>query len=802
MQLNSAEQTAAIPAMEESREKDRITRLKETVQGVKPGICTERALIWTSYHKKPANQKKSPHIKMAEALREVLLNKSIFIYPDELVVGNYSSKRVGGSVFPELHGLPVMMDIFKFSKRKINPLEISWQEILKLLGIVPFWMFKFLGIKAYRSPLKTARLLIHQLKGYFYIINESGGISHIAPDYERLISTGTDGIISEAEKFQAEESKGTERWFFYEAVKIIADALACFGERYGTLALEMAETEPEKKRKKELEEIASVCRNVPRKGASSFQEALQSLFFAQIVLNLESLDNSVCPGRMDQYLYPLYERDIKKQALTREKAKELLSAFSIKMSEIIPVFSEYLTSIHGGMFNGQVVTVGGVGPDGKDATNELSCIFLEIMDELRMRQPNYHARISESSPENYLDQINNTLSSGSNSPALYNDTAIIDTMCRHGYPPEDARNYTGVGCVEPVSQGKSFSSTDAVLMNVPILLEMALNSGKRFNTKLRSGASTMPVRRMTSMADVTNAFEKQLEAQIKKMIIDLKAIENANKLYHPTPLTSSLLEGCLKSGRCSTAGGALYNFSGIQCVAPADTGDALFAIEKAVFKEGKISLPDLVEQLKKNFPDKDLLAYLQGLEKFGNDDPDVDKWTVYVIDRFVDQLGRYENTRGGKYVTGLYSVTIHELYGRITGALPNGRRKGENFASGISPANGMDRCGPTALINSVNRIDFSKIANGINFNLKFDQHTLRGKTGKAALGALIKTHFKKGGMQAQVNVLDQAILMDARDNPEKYPNLLVRVSGYSAYYNDLSLKMKEELICRSSIFLT
>ncbi len=799
MQLYTAEQAAVMPIREEKQDKDRITRLKKTVQGAKPGICTERALIWTSYHKKAANRKKSPHVKMAEALREVLLNMRVVIYAEELIVGNFSSKRVGGSIFPELHGLPVMMDIFKFSKRKINPLDISWQEILKLLRIVPFWMFRFMGFKTYRSPLKTARLLMHQLKGYFYIINESGGISHVAPDYEKLITIGTDGIIAEADKFQTKENKGTEKWHFYEAVKIIAEALACFGERYATLALQMAKTEPDKRRKRELEEIVAICGNVPRKGASSFQEALQALFFAQIAINLESLDNSVCPGRMDQYLYPFYERDLKNQLLTREKAKELLSAFSIKMSEIIPVFSEYLTSIHGGMFNGQVATVGGVGPDGQDATNELSYIFLEIMDELRMRQPNYHARISDNSPEKYLKKINNILSSGSNSPALYNDTAIINTMQKHGYSPEDARNYSGVGCVEPVSQGKSFSSTDAVLMNVPIIIEMALNRGKRFKAKLRSGAPTLPVQEMTSMTDITTAFEKQLEFQIKKMITDLKAVENANRRYHPTPLTSSLLEGCLKSGKCSTSGGALYNFSGIQCVAPADTGDALFAIEKAVFKDKKISLPDLVEQLKKNFKDEDLLAYLRSLEKFGNDDPEVDKWTVYVIDRFVDQLAPYENTRGGKYVAGLFSVTTHEFYGRITGALPNGRKKGENFASGISPSNGMDRCGPTALIKSVNRIDFSKIANGINFNLKFDQHTLRGKTGKEALGALIKTYFRKGGMQAQVNVLDPTILMAARDNPKKYPNLLVRVSGYSAYFNDLSPKMKEELIRRNSI---
>jgi pyruvate formate-lyase/glycerol dehydratase family glycyl radical enzyme len=787
------------PMATEKSTKTRIERLRDAVQNAPPGICTDRALVWTSYYKNPNNRNKPAGIQMAEALREVLLKKKIAIYPDELIVGNFSSKRVGGSLFPELHGIPVMMDIFKFSKRETNPLQISAREIWSLLKIVPFWMLRFMALKAYRSPLKKVRLLLHQLKGYFYIINESGGISHIAPDYEKLINLGTEGIISKANELQQETKRETEKWLFYEGVKIAGEALARFGERYAERAEKMAENEPETLRKMELKEIASVCRNVPRKGASSFQEALQSLFFAQIALNLESLDNAVCPGRMDQYLYPFYKKDLESNVLTREKAKELISAFSIKMSEIIPVFSEYLTGIHGGMFNGQVVTVGGLGRDGKDATNDLSYIFLEVMDELRMRQPNYHARISEDSPEEYLTRINTMLASGSNSPALYNDSVIVKTMCGHGYKAEDARNYTGVGCVEPVSQGKSFSSTDAAIMNVPIALELALNQGKRFGSKLRSGAKTMPVEAMKSMDDVKTAFEKQLAFQLSNLIEDLQAIESANRKYHPTPLTSSLLEGCIESGSCSTAGGASYNFSGIQCVAPADTGDSLYAIEQAVFIDKKITLPDLVAQLKQNLTDANLRAYLKGLEKFGNDKLDVDKWMVYVVNRFTKELTKYTNTRGGKYVTGLYSVTIHEYYGRITGALPNGRRKGESFASGVSPANGMDRLGPTALINSVNRIDFTKIANGINFNLKFDRHTLRGKTGQAALAALLKTHFKKGGMQTQVNVLDHAVLIEARDNPGRHQNLLVRVSGYSAYFNDLSPKMKEEIIQRSNL---
>ncbi|TAL32954.1 MAG: formate acetyltransferase [Spirochaetes bacterium] len=779
---------------------DRIGRLKAAVMETQPGICPERALIWTDYFRTRAHRAQSPHAYMAGALAEVLARKSVAIHPDELIVGNYTSKRVGGSLFPELHGLPVLMDLFKFSSRETNRLRVSGKEKFALLKIVPFWMFRFLGIRAYRSPLSTMRLLADQLKAHFYLINESGGISHIAPDYEALIRMGTDGFRAKADALQAGVERGSEPWHFYEAVKTIAEGLARFGERYAALAERMADKEKDAKRKRELAEIAQACRQVPRHGARNFREAVQSLFFAQIALNLESLDNSVCPGRVDQYLYPYYAADLREGRITREGAKELLACLSIKMAEIIPVFSRHMTNFHGGMFNGQVVTVGGVDREGKDGVNDLSFIVLEIMDELRMRQPNYHARVHAGSPAPYLDKIWSMLASGSNSPALYGDETIIETMKMNGYTPEDARDYTAVGCVEPVCQGKSFSSTDAAIFNTPLCLEMALNGGRRFGRLFRSGVKTMSASRMKSMDDVVAAFGAQLEHALGRLIRDLRAIEEANRNYHPTPLTSMLLDGCLERGKCSTAGGARYNFSGIQCVAPVDTGDALRAIEKAVFQDGALTLPGLVSGLKRNLPDESMRTALKGIEKFGNDCEEADRWTRRVTERFAAALRSFGmNTRGGAYVMGLYSVTAHEYFGRITGALPHGRRKGEPFASGISPLNGADRKGPTAVLNSVNSLDHRAAANGVNFNLKFTPLSLRGEEGRRALGVLMGAYFRRGGMQAQVNVLDPEMLLDARNDPGKYPHLLVRVSGYSAYFNDLTPAMKDEIIRRSSL---
>jgi pyruvate formate-lyase/glycerol dehydratase family glycyl radical enzyme len=773
----------------------RIQRLKAAVQGAKPGVCPERAMIWTEYHRIRANRKKPAVIRMAEALSLVLEKKTISIYPDELVVGNFSSRRVGGSIYPELHGVPVMLDIFKFAKRETNPLEITGRDIRRLLSIVPFWASRFLGFKVYGSPVAKLRYIVGQLRARFYLCNEAGGVSHLAPDYEKLVAMGTEGIAAEAAERQAKTEAGSERWLFFQGVKIAAEGLARFGERYARLASRMASAETDPLRKRELSEIADICQRVPRHPARSLREAAQSILFAQIAINLESLDNAVCPGRMDAYLFPLYRADLERGRTDRESAKEILAAFCVKLSEIVPVFSRFLTNFHGGMFNGQVVTVGGA-----DGVNELSYVFLEIMDELRMRQPNFHARVYSIAPPEYLDLIYSILAKGSNSPALYNDDAIIPMMEKNGYSRRDARNYTAVGCVEPVSQGKSFSSTDAALVNVPACLEMALNGGRRFGSLIRTGPKTPPPRAMRSMEDLKSAFEIQLRALVVRLVRDLKATEAANANFHPTPLTSMLLDGCLESGICSTSGGARYNFSGLQNIAPIDIGDSLAAIERAAFVDRKISMSFLVRALKGNLRDDAVLAYLRSLPKYGNDDESADRWTVYGITAYARALKEAGlNTRGGSYVPGLYSVTAHEYFGRVTGATANGRRRGESFTSGVSAANGMDRKGPTALINSSNRIDFSQVANGVNFNLKFDSLALRGKTGIAALGSLVRTYFRRGGMQAQINVLDAASLIEAQAHPERFPNLLVRVSGYSAYFNDLSPAMQDEIIARSTL---
>ncbi len=776
----------------------RIRRLREAVMSASPGACPERALDYTAYFRKRANRRKPTAIQMAEALSLHLAGKSKRIHPDELIVGNFSSRRVGGSIYPELHGVVVLGDLLFAPWRLVNRLEISGRDKLRLAATLPFWTFRFLGIRAHSRLRETLRFLVEQLTGSWYLINESGGVAHIAPDYEKLIRLGTTGLVAEAAERQGDFADGTAEWSFLEAVRLAAEGLAAFGEAYAGLAEAMAREEGDGGRRRELEEIAEICRRVPRQPARSFHEALQSLFFAQIAINLESLDNGISPGRMDHYLWPYYRADLEAGRLTRQRAVELVAAFSIKMSEIVPVFSKSITNFHGGMFNGQVVCVGGTDGQGADATNELSFVFLEVMDALRMRQPNYHARLHSGSPPRFREAVFSAIASGANSPALYNDEVIVPTMVASGYTPEDARNYTGIGCVEPSSQGKSLASTDAAIFNVPIRLELALNEGRRFGSRRRSGAKTPPVTEMRSMEDVKAAFEAQLDFGLSRLLVDLQAVERANARLHPTPLSSMLLDGCIEQATCSTAGGARYTFSGIQCVGGPDTGDALYAIERLVFVERRLGLPELVKLLQEDLRNEWWRAVMRRLPKYGNDVPEADRWTRWVLETFASWWEGRRNTRGGPYTTGLYSVTAHQFFGEVTGPLPSGRLRGEPLASGLSPTAAFDRTGPTAAINSANRIDMGRFANGINFNLKFDSGSVAGPVGRRALEDLVAVYFERGGMQVQINVLDPAVLRRARENPEAYPGLLVRVSGYSAYFADLSPDMQDEIIARAA----
>jgi len=778
----------------------RLSRLKEKVLNYPPSICPERALLVTEYFKKKENRNKPMAIQKAEALSYILDRKTVRIYEDELIVGTTTSKRVAGPIYPELHGLPVMEDLFKFGNRDLNPLKIHKSEKTKLLTeVVPFWLTRFLGYKA-MNGLDLVKFVTDQLNPKFYLINETGGIGHLIPDHETVLQKGLEGIKADIRTKLTADGLDESAKEQYEAMIIVCDGVINYAEKLAKKLSELAANEKNEERKNELNLIAENLRNSPKNPAETFHQAVQMVWLIHTAVFLEGLDNGISFGKVDQYLYPFYKKDLEDGTITPERAKELIGCLGIKSSEIIPVFSSKISDCHGGFLSGQAITLSGTDKDGNDLTNELTYMMLELMDEIRLRQPNYHARVHDGSPRPYIKKIMSNLVKGVNSPALYNDKIIIQSLKRCGYSDDDAKEYATLGCVELLSAGKTFGSTDAALVNIPICLEMALNEGRLFGDITRKGAPTKSLNELKNIDEVKEAFRIQLQFVIDRLVKVLEPIEIANRDFHPTPLTSVVTQGCLESGKDVTAGGAVYNFSGVQGVGITDVGDSLYAIEQMVFVKKRFTLSELVKLLKSDLKtNKKLKTELLNLPKFGNDLEEVDAYSSWVTDTDYDTFNGKMNSRGGKFVAGFYSTTTHYSFGSHTGALPNGREKGQPFSSGIAPMNGADVLGPTAMFNSITALDFERAHNGVNVNAKFDTATIKGEHGEQILESLLLTYFKKGGMQIQLNVLDTEMLKDAKDNPEKYPNLLVRVSGYSAYFNDLSPAMKDEIIHRSSL---
>lgn len=625
---------------------------------------------------------------------------------------------------------------------------------------------------------------------------------HLIPDYPRVLREGWRGIAEATETIASSPRENSERHALAIAIKMCAEGVRALSRRYADEAAHLARQEIDSVRREELLEIARICRKVPYEPADTFHEALQSLWITHMCVCLEGLNSAVSLGRIDQYLYPYYKRDIEAGRISRDQALELALCFSAKTTEHVFLLSERTSQYHGGYLVAQAATVGGMDTEGRDAVNDLTYLFLDVMELAGLRDPNYMARIHKGSPREYILRAVDVARKGNAVPGLFNDEPTIASLTAHGHPLKEARDYGVVGCVEPSLPGKSFFSTDAALFNLPLCLILALNQGRRLNSRRRTGAATMKPEAITSMDQVMAAFRSQVDRMVDRLITDLQVIEKGNRDYHPTPFSSMLVDGCLETGRDVTAGGAQYNSSGIQGVGIADVADSLSALDELVFRQKKYTIPRILDALRCDFDDAPiLLAELKNAAKFGNDNIVPDRYADTVAHIFHDALARYRNTRGGPYVPGFYSSTCHVGFGNRTEALPSGRRSGEPFAASLGSCNGFDCEGPTALLNSVARIDSTLAANGYALNLRFDPRTLAGDKGLKVMAALTEGFFASGGMEVQLNVLDAEMLVDARAHPGKYPGIVVRVAGYCAYFDELPDTVKGEIISRTRIEL-
>jgi pyruvate formate-lyase/glycerol dehydratase family glycyl radical enzyme len=775
---------------------ERFSRIKNELLSSPVMLCTERAVLITEFFKKHDDKKDPMVIRKAKALRYLLKNKSVKIFRDELIVGNIGSHRKSTIIQPELAGAVMSEELLWMDRRKTNPYPVPWRDKLTLLvKVLPYWLTRNMVSQAFGwyNP-KLSRYVLDQLDASSYLINESGGIGHFLPGYDRMITQGIRGYT------ETIDEKGSD---LHAAALIACEGLADYAGRLSGEAGLLATGETDPVRRQELLEIARICAKVPLNPAETLQEALQSLWLTHMAVCLEGINSAVSFGRIDQYLYPFYRADMEAGRIDRDRALDLLLCFSAKTTEHMFLLSSRVSEYHGGYLVAQAATVGGVDSNGSDAVNDLTWLYLDVMELAGLRDPNYMARISEVSPDPYVKRAVEVACRGNAVPGLFNDEATIAALTAHGYTIEEARDYGVVGCVEPTMPGRSFCSTDAALFNLPMCLILALNKGRKPGKRFRTGARTPDPTCFRSMDNVIAAFKDQVEHMVGRLVRDIRIIEKANRDYHPTPFSSMLVKGCLESGRDVTAGGAQYNSSGIQGVGIADVADSLAAIDEVVFRKQSYRLPEVIDAMINDFEGADRLrAELRTAPKFGNDQDLPDRYADLTGHIFHDALAKYTNTRGGPYIPGFYSSSTHVGFGRRTGALPSGRKAGEPFAASLGCCNGFDHAGPTALLNSVARVDSTLAANGYALNLRFDSPTLAGQKGLDVMTALTQGFFASGGMEMQLNVVDPEMLVDARVNPGKYPGIVVRVAGYCAYFDELPDTVKGEIINRTRIGLT
>ncbi len=778
----------------------RVRKLRQEVLTSSWEACIERARCYTDVYK--SKPEEPLQVQRALAFRKTLEETPIRIYPGELLVGHRTSKRVGAPLFPEVKPSWIEKELDLFSSRELQQFHVSEEDKGVLRSeILPFWRNR--GARDRFSALLSHEAEKALEAGVFVVENEFlNGVGHCSPDYQTLVELGLTGIGRSIEEqlsgLDLTTPEGAERQAFLRAASIACGGMIRFAARYAELASEMAREETDPERRRELLEIAEICRRVSAGPPRSFQEALQAIWLAHIGVMLDDGGVAHALGRLDQILLPLLRRDVEEGALTYEGALELVECLFLKASETVDLMEGIATIGIGGNTSFIEVTIGGVDREGRDATNELSFLFLDAVEEMKTIQPNCAARLHAGTPEEFRRRVAEVMAGGSVSLQVVNDEVIVDAYTGRGVSLEDARDYAIIGCVEPTPSGLTYASTDAFFFNTALCLEMVLGGGKSLMLG-SAGVETGDPRSFERFEDVMEAYRAQVAHFVGQLAVCFQAIGQAHRELLPCPFQSALIRDCIEAGLDLKRGGARYNFTGGNAVGTAIVADSLMSIKKFVFDEKKISMDEMIEILRDDFEGSEdtRLMFLNRAPKYGNDEDEVDRIAGELIDIFSGELDKHRSPRGGSFSTSVYSVTTHVAMGVLMSATPDGRKRSAPLSVGISPAQGRDRKGPTLAMKSAAKIDYRKVLNGSAFNLKFHPSALRGEEGTQNLADLMRTYFRIGGQQLQVDVVDTETLRAAQQRPEEYQDLLVRVAGYSARFVDLSAAMQEEFIART-----
>lgn len=788
----------------------RMKDFREEVLDEKPYIDAERAILATEAYKENLNQ---PRVMVrAKMLEKILNHMSIYIEDKSLLAGNQATKNRNAPIFPEYTMEFVINELDQFEKRDGDVFYITEKTKEQLREIAPFWENN--NLRARGEALLPEEVRVFMETGVFGMEGKlNAGDAHLAVNYERILKDGLKGYEKRVKECKASldltDSDSIDKYCFYNAVLIVLDAVRTFANRYSVLAKKLAEKELDLERKIELLEISKICAKVPYEPAETFQEAVQSVWFIQLILQIESNGHSLSYGRFDQYMYPYYDRDIKSGNITEAEALELLTCLWIKTLTINKVRSQAHTLSSAGSPMYQNVTIAGQTTDKKDAVNDLSFLVLKSVAQTRLTQPNLTVRYHKNINKQFLDECVEVMRLGFGMPALNNDEIIIPSFMDWGVKEEDAYNYSAIGCVETAVPGKwGYRCTGMSYINFPRMLLCTMNNGVDLTSNKRFTKGYGYFTEMESYEELLKAWDKTVREITRYSVIVENAIDKASERDVPDVLCSALTDDCIARGKTIKEGGAVYDFiSGLQ-VGIANMADCLAAIKKLVYEEKKITRQELWAAILDDFssPENKKIQEMLICEapKYGNDDDYVDQLIVEAYDSYIDEIEKYPNTRynrgpiGGIRYAGTSSISANVGQGMSTMATPDGRNAFEPLAEGCSPAHNSDKNGPTAVFKSVSKLRTNKITGGVLLNQKMTPQMLSTEENRQKLELLIQTFFNRlHGYHVQYNIVSKETLIDAQKHPEKHKDLIVRVAGYSAFFNVLSKKTQDDIIGRT-----
>lgn len=789
---------------------ERMKEFREEVLDEKPYIDAQRAILATLAYKENLNQ---PRVMVrAKMLEKVLDNMSIYIEDKSLLAGNQATKNRNAPIFPEYTMEFVMKELDQFEKRDGDVFYITEKTKEQLREIAPFWQNN--NLRARGEALLPEEVRVFMETGVFGMEGKlNAGDAHLAVNYERILKDGLRGYEKRVKEYKASldltDPESIDKYCFYNAVLIVLEAVRNFANRYSVLAQDLAEKELNQERKIELLEISRICSKVPYEPAETFREAVQSVWFIQLILQIESNGHSLSYGRFDQYMYPYYNRDIKNDTIKESEALELLTCLWIKTLTINKVRSQAHTLSSAGSPMYQNVTIAGQTIDKKDAVNDLSFLVLKSVAQTRLTQPNLTVRYHKNINKHFLDECIEVMRLGFGMPALNNDEIIIPSFMDWQVKEEDAYNYSAIGCVETAVPGKwGYRCTGMSYINFPRMLLCTMNNGVDLTSNKRFTKGYGYFTEMESYEELLKAWDKTIREITRYSVIVENVIDKASERDVPDILCSALTDDCIARGKTIKEGGAVYDFiSGLQ-VGIANMADCLAAIKKLVYEEKKITRQELWNAILDDFssPENKKIQemLIREAPKYGNDDDYVDQLIVEAYDSYIEEIEKYPNTRynrgpiGGIRYAGTSSISANVGQGMSTMATPDGRNAFEPLAEGCSPAHNSDKNGPTAVFKSVSKLRTNKITGGVLLNQKMTPQMLSTEENRQKLELLIKTFFNRlHGYHVQYNIVSKETLIDAQKHPEKHKDLIVRVAGYSAFFNVLSKKTQDDIIGRT-----